>query len=309
MFSLSQTLSIFAALPDPVFILTRSGRYAAVLGGADSRYYHNGTTLVGKYVSQVLQQPKSEWFLSQIAQALLSRRLWVVEYSLGGNDVMGITEQGPTESIWFEGRIQALDFQVDGEDAVIWVASNITRRHQLEQELRERCERDPLTQLYNRRKLLQLLTENLARFQRYQTPTSILVFDLDNLKKLNDSSGHLMGDKAITTLADICQANLRAQDSASRYGGDEFVILMPHTTTEQAQPIAERLRSECFRRLRALGIAEECASISGGLSEFQCGDTNIDAVISRADGALYQAKAQGRNRIVLAKGPECTESP
>lgn len=309
MFSLSQTLSIFAALPDPVFILTRSGRYAAVLGGADSRYYHNGTTLVGKYVSQVLQQPKSEWFLSQIAQALLSRRLWVVEYSLGGNDVMGLTEQGPTESIWFEGRIQALDFQVDGEDAVIWVASNITRRHQLEQELRERCERDPLTQLYNRRKLLQLLTENLARFQRYQTPTSILVFDLDNLKKLNDSSGHLMGDKAITTLADICQANLRAQDSASRYGGDEFVILMPHTTTEQAQPIAERLRSECARRLRALGIAEECASISGGLSEFQCGDTDIDAVISRADGALYQAKAQGRNRIVLAKGPECTESP
>ncbi|BCV65432.1 GGDEF domain-containing protein [Shewanella carassii] len=309
MFSLSQTLSIFAALPDPVFILTRSGRYAAVLGGADSRYYHNGTTLVGKYVSQVIQQPKCEWFLSQIAQALLSRRLWVVEYSLGGNDVMGITEQGPTESIWFEGRIQALDFQVDGEDAVVWVASNITRRHQLEQELRERCERDPLTQLYNRRKLLQLLTENLARFQRYQTPTSILVFDLDNLKKLNDSSGHLMGDKAITTLADICQANLRAQDSASRYGGDEFVILMPHTTTEQAQPIAERLRSECSRRLRALGIAEECASISGGLSEFQCGDTNIDAVISRADGALYQAKAQGRNRIVLAKGPECTESP
>ncbi|GGE73024.1 GGDEF domain-containing protein [Shewanella carassii] len=309
MFSLSQTLSIFAALPDPVFILTRSGRYAAVLGGADSRYYHNGTTLVGKYVSQVLQQPKSEWFLSQIAQALLSRRLWVVEYSLGGNDVMGLTEQGPTESIWFEGRIQALDFQVDGEDAVVWVASNITRRHQLEQELRERCERDPLTQLYNRRKLLQLLTENLARFQRYQTPTSILVFDLDNLKKLNDSSGHLMGDKAITTLADICQANLRAQDSASRYGGDEFVILMPHTTTEQAQPIAERLRSECSRRLRALGIAAECASISGGLSEFQCGDTDIDAVVSRADGALYQAKAQGRNRIVLAKGPECTESP
>lgn len=82
MFSLSQTLSIFAALPDPVFILTRSGRYAAVLGGSDSRYYHDGTTLIGQYISQVIQQPKCEWFLSQIAQALLSRRLWVVEYTL-----------------------------------------------------------------------------------------------------------------------------------------------------------------------------------------------------------------------------------
>ncbi|MGG7092361.1 GGDEF domain-containing protein [Shewanella indica] len=309
MFSLSQTLSIFAALPDPVFILTRSGRYAAVLGGADSRYYHDGTALIGQYISQVIQPPKCEWFLSQIAQALLSRRLRVVEYSLSGNDVMGLTEQGPTESIWFEGRIQALDFQVDGEDAVIWVASNITRRHYLELELRERCERDPLTQLYNRRKLLKLLTENLTLFQRYRTPTSILIFDLDNLKKLNDSSGHLMGDKAIVTLGEVCLAGLRAQDSASRYGGDEFVILMPHTAAKQAQPIAERLRNECARRLRALGIAAECASISGGLSEFQCSDTNIDALISRADAALYQAKAQGRNRIVLAKGPECTESP
>ena len=132
MFSLTQLTAIFAALPDPVFVLTRGGRYVAVLGGADTRYYHDGSFLVGQTISEVLMPEKAGWFLSQIAQALQSGQLHVIEYGLASCDVKGLTSEGPQQTIWFEGRVQALPFAIEGEEAVVWVASNITARHELE---------------------------------------------------------------------------------------------------------------------------------------------------------------------------------
>ena len=106
------------ALPDPAFILTCSGRYGAVFGGSDKRYYHDGSSLVGLTISDVLEDEKARWFLQQIDTALKSRELLVVEYGLSGHDVKGLTNEGPTDTIWFEGRVQphvgaeAADLQV-----------------------------------------------------------------------------------------------------------------------------------------------------------------------------------------------------
>ncbi|HEX5344240.1 MAG TPA: GGDEF domain-containing protein [Duganella sp.] len=284
-----------SALPDPAFILTRSGRYAAIFGGTDSRYYHDGSSLVGKYIEDVLNQEKTAWFIAQINIALASRGLHVVEYPLGVEDVKGVGTPGPTEPIWFEGRVQPLGYQVLGEDAVLWVASNITASKKLEALLRMQSETDALTGLANRRKLMSGLTEHFELFARYKTPTSVLIFDIDHFKSINDQYGHLAGDKAITTTAEVCRHELRAADFPARLGGDEFVVLMPHTDSTHALTISERLRVKIAEGLGALGNG---ATISGGLSEMTAGDTSYEDVLKRADDALYRAKRDGRNRII-----------
>ncbi|NYE59374.1 diguanylate cyclase (GGDEF)-like protein [Duganella sp. 1224] len=290
LFSNDQIAALLSALPDPAFILTRSGRYAAVFGGTDSRYYHDGSGLVGKSLDDVLHPEKAAWFHAQIAIALAAQGLHVVEYALGREDVRGIGTDGPAELIWFEGRVQPLAYPVLDEDAVLWVASNITASKKLEALLRMQSETDSLSGLANRRKLMSSLTEHFELFARYKTPAAVLIFDIDHFKNINDAQGHLAGDKAIAATADVCRRALRATDFPARLGGDEFVVLMPHTDSEQALPIAERLR---------LRIAEQTgATISGGLSEMTPGDLSYEEVLKRADDALYRAKRDGRNRIV-----------
>ena len=298
LFNGQQMASILTALPDPVFILTRSGRYAAIFGGADSRYYHDGTGLVGKTMHEVLNDDKADWFMQQIEAALAARTLQVVQYGLAGSDVRGVSaDDGPVHQNRFEGRVQALEFLVDGEDAVLWVASNITERHLLETQLRVLSETDELSGLFNRRKLIATLAERLATFRRYGTPTSVLIFDIDHFKHINDAYGHLQGDAAIELTAAVCRAELRATDVAARLGGDEFVVLMPHTERAGARVIAERLRLRIAEALRAVGTLGQGATISGGLSELLAGDVSTDAVLKRADDALYCSKRDGRDRI------------
>ncbi len=298
LFSNEQIAALLAALPDPAFILTRSGRYAAVFGGTDSRYYHDGSGLVGKRIDDVLNSEKAAWFCAQIAIALAADGLHVVEYQLHRKDIKGVGVDGPDETICFEGRVQALRHQVDGEDAVLWVASNITASKKLETLLRMQSETDSLTGLWNRRKLMASLTEHFGLFARYRTPTSVLIFDIDNFKRINDEYGHLAGDKAIAATADVCRRELRATDFPARLGGDEFVILMPHTSCEHALPIAERLRLRVAEHLKELGTLGAGATISGGLSELEAGDASYEEVLKRADDALYRAKRDGRDRIV-----------
>jgi hypothetical protein len=145
-------LSILSSFPDPVFLLTRSGRYGAVYGGTDSRYYHDGTGLIGKTLHEVLRPEKADWFLGEIARALNLPGLQIMEYGLAAGDVLGLSDTGPAQTIWFEGRVQRLNFQIDGEDAVLWVASNITHKRTVEVQLSEalRRERDAINTMWQR---------------------------------------------------------------------------------------------------------------------------------------------------------------
>ncbi|WP_374363320.1 GGDEF domain-containing protein [Pseudoduganella danionis] len=297
LFSHDQIIGLLAALPDPAFIFTRSGRYAALFGGADNRYYHDGSSLVGKTIADVLSDERASWFIQQIAIALDQPGMHVVEYPLSGRDVRGLDSAGPPDVIWFEGRVRALGYQVQGEDAVLWIASNITASKRLEKQLRMFSETDALTGLANRRKLMQMLNDHYEMHARYSTPSAVLIFDIDEFKGINDRYGHLCGDHALQTTAEVCRAELRSTDFPARLGGDEFVVLMPHTTRELAQPIAERLRLRVAEELRQLQSLGDGATISGGLSEMLPGDHSFEDVLKRADVALYNAKRQGRNRI------------
>lgn len=302
-FSLAQMSALLAALPDPVFVLTHSGLYAAIFGGTDTRYYHDGQWLVGQRLTDVLEADKADWFLQEIRHTLALGRLHVVEYSLSGHDIKGLSSEGPQEAIWFEGRVQPLDFLVLGEPAVLWVASNITARHDLEHRLRVLSETDELTGLPNRRHLMERLGSHFSAFARYGAPTSVLLFDIDEFKRINDEYGHGCGDEALRTTAAVCRRVLRSNDIATRWGGDEFVVLMPFTRPQAAFTIAERLRTDVAQALAALGSLGCGATLSAGLAEFEALDTSAEDVLQRADAGLYEAKRSGRNQTRLQVTP------
>ncbi len=296
MFTHQQLISILSSLPDPAFILTRSGRYAAIFGGKDIRHYHDGSGLVGRSMFEVLKQEKAQWFATEIEKALSSGVLHIVEYQLSGSDVKGAGD-GPAHAIWFEGRVQALDFPVDGEPAVVWVASNITEKNETQQKLRQLSETDALTGLYNRRKLIATLDDRLAAFENDKSQTSLLVFDLDNFKRINDEMGHHMGDAALIEIARLCRQHLRQSDVIARFGGDEFVIVMPGTESGNALEIAERLRKHVPSALRDCMRHE--STISGGVSDFRFSDKSTDDILRRADEGLYHSKRTGRDRVSI----------
>ena len=180
---------------------------------------------------------------------------------------------------------------------------DITARKAAEQELKETNERleslaglDSLTDLPNRRRLLEALDRELQRVGRYGGSLSVVSLDADHLKPINDAYGHDMGDKALIALARVLEAEIRDTDFVARYGGDEFVILMPHTPTDAAVMAMDRIRSRIaesnvFDVKRALSI-----TVSAGISEAEGNDGKTAAsLLKLADEALYAAKHAGRN--------------
>ena len=296
-----QMALVLNALPDPAFILSKSGKYIAVFGGKDNRYYHDGNGLVGLNLVDVLSSNKANWFLEIIERALNSKKLQVEEYELSNKDVKGLPDEGPEQPIWFEGRIQALDFLIDNEEVVLWVASNISTRHEFETQLRELSDTDQLTGLFNRRRLERDLTFQFDSFQRYGIPTVILMLDLDHLKPINDKLGHQVGDEIIVAVAKICRSHFRKTDSAYRYGGDEFVIALPGISQDQSMEFAEHLRLAFYDELQKLSRDGLFATVSIGVATIEPQDSSYEDTLKRADIALYQAKHAGRNRVVLAQ--------
>ena len=299
MISFEQTISVLDTLPDPAFLLSRSGVYIAAFGGKDARYYPDSKQLVGHNISDLVDPSFALWGLEQIHQALDSKKLLIIEYEISKQQFKGLTGAGPDDPIWFEGRIQPLDFQVNDEEVVLWVACNISRRHALEVKLKEMSDTDQLTGLYNRRKLEQELERHFQTFKRHALPTSVLMFDLDNLKVINDSLGHLAGDELITTIAQVCKQDLRITDTPSRFGGDEFVVALPNLDRDEAVRLAERLHARFSQALSPFSAGTVTASVSMGITAITPEDTSYLDTLNRADQALYQAKHNGKNRCAV----------
>lgn len=169
---------------------------------------------------------------------------------------------------------------------------------------RERLEQlstvDPLTNLGNRRYILEKLTIHLERYRRSGTAFSVLLVDADHFKRINDSAGHLVGDKVLCRLGEIFKRLLRTVDTAARYGGEEFLIILDETRCKEALQTAERIRLAVESTAVEADEALVRFTVSIGVAEVSDGD-NEDQLISRADTALYQAKREGRGRCVLAR--------
>ncbi|MFN3307728.1 MAG: diguanylate cyclase [Anaerolineales bacterium] len=179
-------------------------------------------------------------------------------------------------------------------------ATTALRNAQLHAAVQQQAITDSLTSLYNRRGFWDLAEHELVRAERFSRPLSLILIDIDRFKEINDTYGHLMGDKILAAVSANCKAELRQVDIVARYGGDEFVVLLPETTLQEALAVAERLRA-CVASL-CFPFNEEIihTTICVGVAEFQRGDT-LKSLIERTDQALYRAKQSGRNQARLAE--------
>ncbi len=160
---------------------------------------------------------------------------------------------------------------------------------------------DPLTGLYNRRFFYEQLGHEFRRSSRQGHPLSVILIDLDFFKKVNDQHGHGVGDFVLAEFADIVRSSLRDGDLGARYGGEEFIVMLPETSLGDAKLVAERIRGRVRERLFSTGKSSLHMSASLGAAAVpSAGIAGEDDLVNAADAALYRAKRDGRDRVVLA---------
>jgi diguanylate cyclase (GGDEF)-like protein len=168
----------------------------------------------------------------------------------------------------------------------------------------ERTERsavtDGLTGLFNHAYFIQALTREVLRARRHDLKLSLAMFDLDDFKRVNDTRGHLEGDRILMQTAAVIRESLREIDTAARYGGEEFAILLPETSRAGAHVVADRIRRRIEERFRRQDAPRE--TISGGVATYPEDATSPEDLLRRADEGLYRSKADGKNRITMVGG-------
>ena len=178
--------------------------------------------------------------------------------------------------------------------------SEIVRRQALEEELKRQATTDPLTGLFNRRQYEILFNRERDRCSRQNLPLSLCVVDLDHFKKVNDNYGHDVGDLVLKHVANLFSKTLRHMDVVGRFGGEEFILILPETDLEHALQVVNRLREELMASSVQSPKGEIKMTATCGVTLVASDDVDVAAVIKRADMALYEGKKAGRNRVVTA---------
>ncbi|MEC8523109.1 MAG: diguanylate cyclase [Pseudomonadota bacterium] len=195
-------------------------------------------------------------------------------------------------------RIGAVDYITKPIRPVILSArvdTHVTLKRQQDR-LLQLAMHDQLTGLYNRHYMLEMVDQRLSRARRHNTPLSLLIVDLDHFKKINDTHGHIVGDQILEQVSALLNQQCRTEDTVTRFGGEEFLILMEPCSLNQAHYKAEVMRHQ-ISELMPSGIE---VTVSIGAAEFSDSDTNFNDMLKRADDALYRAKANGRNQTELS---------
>ena len=164
--------------------------------------------------------------------------------------------------------------------------------------LEEQSKMDPLTGIYNRRVFEDSIDAELDRFHRYNQPFSLIFFDLDRFKEINDRYGHETGDKVLKAIAGRISEMLRKPDVFARYGGEEFVVILPETPLKQGLAVAVKLREEIERAIFEYEDERVPVTLSMGITGAKKTDRQYSSIVNRADNCMYRAKEQGRNRVV-----------
>ena len=265
--------------------------------------------IVGRPLSLLKSGVHDEGFYRELWSTILAGRPWhgqiVNRHRLGHNyteeqtiapvrDEQGaIThfvaiKQDVTERLRVEADLLAANQQLHQQ---------VDQIEALRERLYEQAIRDPLTGLFNRRFLTETLERELARARRAKLPLAVVLLDVDHFKQVNDTSGHRAGDQLLRALAGLLTEQTRREDLVCRYGGEEFVVLMPGASLEAALARAEAWRAAVEKlRLSYEGQAVQ-VTISAGVAAFPQDGAGEDALLRAADEALYQSKASGRNRV------------
>ncbi len=285
--------------------------------GLDGRYCLGNSVmqkLFGKHAQQITGLTDAELFPSEVTRQLEKSDQNIRAGATTSSDSLDFLRNGE--------RVQCLLFKFpvhgpDGQLLFIGVAMLDTARldnlesmqksleslqHTNEElqknlvELSRLASTDKLTGAWNRRRLEEALVNEMERLRRYDHPLSMLILDIDFFKKINDAHGHHVGDQVLMQLAHVVQSSLRATDSLTRWGGEEFVVLCPNTTLSTVAMLAERLR-ESLAKTAFPEVGQ--VTVSLGVAECMAAESWEDW-FKRADAALYRAKACGRNQVQIA---------
>lgn len=256
----------------------------------DGQVIRGGELFTFTTMAPTLAQPSSGGRLPGLQQS----ERWVL-ISRVSMDVMG------REYLMVGFPLALVAFVGLGLVALLWTLAR-QREHRATGRLVNMATRDGLTNLYNRRYFVQCVDREIERAKRYEHPLSLVLFDIDHFKRINDTHGHVQGDEVLRTLAALVRESCRDQDVAGRVGGEEFAVLLPETGREQAAVMAERLRQAVEDlEVRVAGGEVIRFTISIGVisSDPAVDDMDFQTLFTRVDARMYQAKEGGRNRVVV----------
>ena len=254
----------------------------------------------------VVQEPDSEMNCAHLGKDVPASYLCIPMMAQG--ETLGVLHlrSEPPDANPSERRpnAQSEHFTSSKQQLAVTVAEHIAlsiASLKLRETLSHQAIRDPLTCLYNRRYMEETIERELHRAARNGAPLGIIMFDIDHFKELNDSFGHSAGDAFLRELGTFLMANVRQEDIACRYGGDEFILVLPECSIETTRERAEQVR-EGFKRLgvKYHGQGLRAVTLSLGVAVFSAHGLTAESLLRKADQALYRAKAEGRDRVVVA---------
>lgn len=304
--SKAKVQALLDSVPDMMFVLNRDGEFIEYYAGNEQSLHIPPDVFLGRNVRDLMPGDLIEKHFAAQEALMRTGKSQLFTYSL-------------------ESSGQKRDFEAHMvtylTDNILCVIRDVTWRREAEDELRRAnlslqaahkelqqmfaheqvlARTDVLTGLFNRRHFFDLATREFNSSLRYRRPLALILFDVDGFKTANDTFGHAFGDNILVKIAQAARSQVRDVDVLARYGGDEFIILMPETGVEQAFSTADRLRKMIESASVEADGAELPVTISVGLAEIaHDADHSVEAVISRADKALYQAKQAGRNHAVI----------
>jgi diguanylate cyclase (GGDEF)-like protein/PAS domain S-box-containing protein len=279
--------AILAAIPDLMFELARDGTYLNVWTQEAHEGSQSKSRLLGHTVTQILPANAAKEVMLTIEET------YEKGYSFGHQ----IFIETPQSALWFE-LSASLKENANNSFSVIMLSRNITSSKELEFELLHLSRHDPLTSLYNRRTLQELLAKDMHRASRYNTPFSLCMLDIDFFKNINDSYGHLTGDLVLKQFSQLIKETLRDIDYSGRFGGEEFIVALPQTSLKHACEFAERLRKKIASyKFQDTTQNSFSITISIGVTTFSQEVHSIDNLLQKADNAMYLAKRAGRNCV------------
>ncbi|MDP2560479.1 GGDEF domain-containing protein [Psychrobium sp. 1_MG-2023] len=247
-------------------------------------------SVVGKRSEDILPLEMAENF------DILDNKIITSGQAVAGEELVTL-DNGETKYYW------TTKVPIKNEDgyvnSFIGFSSDITDLCNLRNDFEVKASTDELTQLANRRAFMTTCSKELARSKRNNQPISVMIFDIDFFKKVNDRYGHHVGDIVLSKLANVCKESVRASDLVARLGGEEFAVLLPETTLAQAMQTAEKLRSK-IEGIEFTGSWNDVINItvSIGVTEVRPEQETIEKPLIRADRALYRAKNSGRNKAL-----------